>query len=258
LVVCSTCHDSHAGVPYHSEVENGAGTPDDIFLRNNAGGDSPLCTACHNDKSVVEATDHDLRKIIPDEPVSDNMSAEDAGLCLQCHAVHNALSESFLMNRVPGPEIIAGWDKKTSAPGAMTGMCTSCHQPGQCAQEKIPLYGLHPPRLYTGMISSESNVSDRNVKHSAGMYLLMDNETAPGLEDIVCTTCHDPHVWNSSRPEKGCGINTEGNITTSFLKYHVDARFCSACHGEETLYRFMYFHKNKGRNMPGVVEKEGE
>jgi len=70
--------------------------------------------------------------------------------------------------------------------------------------------------------------------------------------NIVCTTCHDAHLWDPYRPQKGEGEEIEGDATNSFLRKDITFTFCASCHGEEALYKFKYFHKIKGR----VVEKE--
>jgi hypothetical protein len=65
--------------------------------------------------------------------------------------------------------------------------------------------------------------------------------------NIVCSTCHDDHLFDPYHPRKGPGVEVEGNATNSFLRKNISFTFCASCHGEDALYKFKYFHKAKGR-----------
>ena len=65
---------------------------------------------------------------------------------------------------------------------------------------------------------------------------------------ITCPTCHDPHQWEAGKFEEGSGENLEGDVRSSFLRHSSTEYFiCSDCHGEESIYRYKYFHMTKSR-----------
>jgi len=65
--------------------------------------------------------------------------------------------------------------------------------------------------------------------------------------NIVCSTCHDTHLWDAYQPAKGIGENVEGDVTNSFLRKDLYFNFCSSCHSLDAIYQFKFFHVLKGR-----------
>ena len=63
---------------------------------------------------------------------------------------------------------------------------------------------------------------------------------------IVCSTCHNPHVWKKAAI-KGPGKEVEGGAGDSFLRPDIVTQFCVRCHGEESLTKFQYFHTQLSR-----------
>ena len=250
VVVCSTCHNSHQWNPADPEVKGEEGTPADSFLRLAGAGNAPLCAECHLEKSYIEGTDHDLRVTAPEEKNKQALLPGESGLCAQCHAVHNAPMKAFTWNREAGPLLLESWkDKFTASDNLMVGLCTSCHAPDECAGEKVPEYGLHPSRIYMAMIEERSDALEEDTFKTYlkqfPIYTGEGEKSAGG--DIVCSTCHDPHLWDARFLRKGPGEKVEGNATTSFLRKDIAFTFCASCHGEEGLFKFKYFHSIKGR-----------
>jgi hypothetical protein len=64
---------------------------------------------------------------------------------------------------------------------------------------------------------------------------------------IVCSTCHNPHQWDSRVQAHGPGKNSKGTVGTSFLRPNLASELCSGCHGQDTLIKFTYFHSPLGR-----------
>ena len=235
---CATCHNPHqwqaddaaslAG--RDADVEGQAG---DSFLRISAAGDARLCLHCHQDKRTVLKTDHDLRVTAAKAQNARGQGIADSGVCGQCHAVHKPVIPQRLWARTPGP----GED-------VMESMCRSCHQTGDIARARIPPKKTHPKRtvpanegrMFGGRASNIlAPVFDANGKH-----------VAAGL--ITCPTCHNPHQWDPGRAEAGSGRNEEGDAMTSFLRHrHTEYFLCSDCHGEDSLFRYKYFHWPESR-----------
>ncbi len=250
MIYCSTCHNPHQWDPDNPEKKGGDGTLSDSFLRYESAANSPLCVECHQDKAFIEGTDHDLRVTAPDETGNQGLLPPEAGLCQQCHAVHNALTPVFLMNRQLGPSVILDWNTEfTAEKNFMTGLCTCCHQKGQCAEVKLPEYGLHPSSPFMTLILKKNGSMDpRQFDEFIGQFpLFTDNGEKSVKGSIVCTTCHETHLWNSHYPGKGSGEETEGNSISSFLRKDIEYIFCAKCHGEDALYKFKFFHRIKSR-----------
>ena len=80
--------------------------------------------------------------------------------------------------------------------------------------------------------------------------LFTDGGEISGNGYIVCSTCHNPHQWDPSRDVKGPGkpaVDEEGDATSSFLRPHLHDKYCTECHGEESIVKFKYFHDDLGR-----------
>lgn len=236
---CATCHNPHQWQPgnaktlagKHADIE-GQGT--DSFLRISAAGDAKLCLHCHQDKNTILKTDHDMRVTAPQARNQKGQTIAQAGVCGQCHNVHTPIIPQRLWARNPGP----GED-------VMESMCRSCHQTGNIAENKIPPKKTHPKRtvpsnkgrMFGGRAGNIlAPVFDANGKH-----------TEAGL--ITCPTCHNPHQWNPAKAVGGVGRNLEGDATSSFLRHqHTEYFLCSDCHGEDSLFRYKYFHWEASRS----------
>jgi cytochrome c553 len=197
--------------------------------------------------ALVTGTDHDLSITAPEFRNSSGQLQSQAGVCSPCHVAHNAQTEKYLCSAPFGPSILKGWEINfESKDDLMTGMCTGCHQPKNIAETQIPEFGLHPK----GFI-----VPDREASKTALTFEFVKKEfpifTSTGeiaeTGNIVCSTCHNPHQWDPHVEVPGPDINTEGNVTNSFLRPRLHSRFCTECHGMEGLIKLKYFHSPLGR-----------
>lgn len=261
-VVCSTCHNAHQWDPGDPQKKGDEGTESDSFLRLSSGGNSPLCAECHPDKSYIRDTEHDLRVSAADAKNVQGMLPAESGLCAQCHAVHNASVGPFIWNRKVGPLLPKVWQEELIASeNVMVGLCTACHASDQCAGEKLPEYGLHPSRLYMALMQERSSeLKEDAFNQLIDRYPIFTPEGDKDVRgDIVCSTCHDAHLWNAHSPAKGAGERLEGNATNSFLRKDTASVFCAGCHGEVAIFKFKYFHSIKGRRKekppPRAAEK---
>ena len=94
-----------------------------------------------------------------------------------------------------------------------------------------------------------SELTEEQYEHYSDQFPIFDDAGKKSVEgNIVCTTCHDVHIWDPHHPQKGTGEEEEeGDATNSFLRKDISFTFCASCHGEEALYKFKYFHDFKGR-----------
>lgn len=258
-IVCSTCHDSHQWNPADPESKDEEGTPADSFLRLTAADSAPLCAECHPDMRLIEGTEHDLRVSAPQEKNLQDMPPGESGVCTPCHAVHNASLQAFIWNRKPGPAQPESWkDQFTASAHFMTGLCTGCHDAGECAEKKQLEYALHPSKLHMALLQERSAELNEDAfqafLNQAPVFTDDGRRSAAG--DIVCSTCHDVHRFNARLPGKGPGEQVEGNATDSFLRKDITFTFCASCHGKEALFKFKYFHSGKGRlkEQPAMLE----
>ena len=170
-------------------------------------------------------------------------------MCSPCHSIHNAYQEKYIWALPPGPASVPGWEgTSVSGTSSMIQLCTACHAPGKMAEKQVPRFGLHP--------KTSMNTSAQEQAAEFAISFDLNSDTYPLFTDdgerkasgtIVCSTCHDPHRWDSYRKPEAAGAAAEGNATNSFLRPDISAQFCAKCHGEEALFKFLYFHGQTGR-----------
>jgi len=243
LVDCTTCHNPHQWAPDDSgrltetttQVE---GDANNSFLRIRSvqSDNSNLCAQCHKQQASVFGTDHDLAVTVPDAVNFNQHTPDRSGPCGQCHAVHNALVPNRLWSR----EMSAGQD-------APEQICRGCHIEGGIAQAKVPGELTHPPRVVPNKLTLLEN---KQAGHSnLPVFDQQGNEVDYG--GITCLTCHNPHQWNPASVEKGTGENREGDALSSFLRLPSTENFiCRDCHGEDSLFRYKYYHWSQSRVQP--------
>jgi hypothetical protein len=160
--------------------------------------------------------------------------------------VHNANEQKFIWSAPLGPSKLDGWNEKyTSEGNVLVMVCTGCHSEGNAAGKQLPLFGLHP----RGLEIPEDKRIFANKQLLVGEQFPVYNErgvlTTEG--NIVCSTCHNPHQWDPRNHTNGRAFQAEGSATTSFLRPDVDKLFCAECHGEDSLFKFKFFHSALGR-----------
>lgn len=215
---CGTCHDVHRwqpGNPAEPIDPKAEGDAANSFLRMDNSGDAALCIGCHSQNTAVAATEHHIMKMAPDAVNSLNIRA-DSGQCSGCHVPHQATTDR-LWGLVPGP----GADP-------VTRRCNSCHNPDGLAKEKVVNTNSHP-------VGRKVSVKNQWTDADAEGKALLPLYNAPnGEKDLmVCTTCHNAHIWSPDKRKRRPGaVNTEGDTTTSFLRRANDANssLCRDCH----------------------------
>ena len=244
---CTTCHDLHNPLPLYQDPAQ-EGKTRGTFLRLGEKGRSGVCIDCHPRYAMVADTDHDLRLTAPYFKNVYGETPEQGGLCSPCHVAHKARNQKYLWSAPLGPVLIEGWNASyTTADDFMTMVCTGCHAPEGIAKKHVPEFGLHP-REKVKVVDGGGSISFAMVKDEFPLFTDGGDIAANG--NIVCSTCHNPHQWNPSAPIKGPGkpaVDGEGNVTNSFLRPHLHNKFCTECHGGDSIVMFKYFHSKIGR-----------
>ncbi len=229
---CATCHNPHQWQPGNPLSKAGAdadveGDATTSFLRLPAAHEPELCLDCHLDKRPVLGTDHDLSVTAPEAKNALDQTVTESGECGTCHRVHQAILGLRLWAREPGD---------TQDPTA--NLCLSCHREDGVAKAKVPEKWKHPPRPVTPTGGPANPVPP-----------VFGQDGRPATTGrITCPTCHNPHQWQADNPRGGTGKNREGSVLNSFLRVDDTRHFlCSYCHGEDSLFRYKYFHWDKSR-----------
>jgi predicted CXXCH cytochrome family protein len=250
-ISCSTCHDVHNPRFLQDDTSNG-GTTAELFLRIAPSQDpSALCIFCHREQGTIVSTQHDLQ--LSDKPFTNALGnrPRDAGICSPCHVAHGAATRQYLW---PGPpdqpsrEKIPGETEPHST--VMLMMCTTCHSDGTVTSSTVPSFTFHPAEL----VFPEST---RSLIWEQFPLFSESGSPAPDGE-VLCATCHNPHQWNASATAETAGTDTEGTILSSFLRQGIDRKLCASCHGEESLFKFLYFHRLNSRkevSFPQLLRK---
>jgi len=208
-LICLSCHKLH-----HGKGER--------FMLADDLTDGRFCIRCHQDKTSVAHTAHDLRDQFPNERNRLGMTASSGGPCSSCHMFHRYARE---------PE------ESTLDPG---GKCITCHQQGRCAEKRVLGSVNHP----------QTRCTDCHDPHMRDHPMFLRH--APGQ---VCSSCHaeqavmagGPHDVSRNEkawPESSLAIRDtclachrpHGNEDTGLFRMAgaiggADAG-CRACHAE--------------------------
>ncbi len=234
FIACQTCHDPHRWDPVKTISEDhykDEGTSENSFLRIENLPSPKLCENCHPKKAYIEKTDHDLLITGRDSKNVLGQTPEESGTCGVCHITHNSKNQFKL------------WAQGFSAGSAiMDMMCNYCHSKNGSAKNKIPKIASHPD----GMLITNTG---RDIKGKPNYFPLFDKSSGEMVHigNISCPSCHDVHQWDPRFPEKGTGVNIEGNATNSFLRQQTYSIMCIDCHGLDALFRFKYYHELSDR-----------
>jgi len=170
-LVCLSCHKLHRG-------QAGRAMLADTLH------DSRLCLRCHPERKSLFGSVHDLRTTAPEERNRLGQTPEQSGPCGACHSFHQ-----FARRPDPRPE-------------DPTGLCLSCHEPGEPGEKAPGLPFNHPVELAVSKLPPESPDLE-----------LFPDEQHDSKKRIACLTCHDPH--ETQRPH--------------FLRADPD-EVCAKCH----------------------------
>lgn len=245
-ISCGSCHDPHQWDPeiYPREAllkkgaatkklkkhfstilkkikkEEGNGT--NSFLRVKNAPDSGLCKNCHIDKRPVELSKHNLNISANDEKNIQGLNTAQSGSCSACHLPHNGT----------GPKM---WARPSSSnKNRMVGLCKSCHEKGFVAEKKQVGGYSHPVN---------ADISKADGTTSLPLYNNRGEKVSTKLGGrVVCTTCHNPHVWNVKdiMSKEGASKDVEGTAKNSFLRKtaYPAPELCIECHENNKYVEF--------------------
>ena len=246
-ISCSTCHDVHNPHPRMTDTP-GANKQQETFLRTVPGPEdhSAICMHCHRDQSLVLTTKHDLRETDPFYTHSPGHRAEKAGVCSPCHVAHGAETQHYLWPGLvaPGLSGIENTGEGTPRLPVMVLMCTGCHAEGAAARAMPIERAYHPSDIIF------PGGRDSSVWHDYPLFNSSGDTVPDGA--VLCSTCHNPHQGNPSGVVKDADSSAVGTTVNSFLRDETHKFVCAVCHGEESLFKFLYFHRDKSRKKETV------
>jgi predicted CXXCH cytochrome family protein len=235
--LCETCHRTAApgaAVETPHLEETLANYPENLPENLTVSRDRRiLCTTCHD----IHQNEQGLKL---------RTTRHDSDLCVACHLEFGGLFGTAHDLRTSAPDVrnIRGEIADESGPcgschlvhrasgggrfwasGAMSKrdfgstLCTCCHRRGQCGAARVP--------QYVPTFDSRGELSRTGA--------------------ISCLTCHDPHT----APSSGDAKDDPSPHRRMFLRSAVHRGLCVDCHGIETLWRFLYYHKERRNPYPG-------
>ncbi len=174
---------------------------------------SVLCIECHSDFGVLLNTPHDLRTSAPDATNIRQETAYESGPCSSCHLIHSTSSSGgFWAQGVLSEEDFG------------RSLCTCCHRKDRSGANVIPKHVDHP----------EAPLLNRSFDSGMGHMPTFNSDGKPSdWGAISCLTCHEPH-----------GIGTTVKYH-KFLRPAEHRQLCADCHGNEALWRFLYYHDDR-------------
>jgi predicted CXXCH cytochrome family protein len=273
-VVCTTCHEPHTWSPESGQPQeeswksvNREGDVQNSFLRKANYPPSALCKTCHVEQTAVEGTPHDLNITAPDEKNLLGQTVKESGQCGVCHMVHNSPNRLKLWARQYGPV------KKNE--NKMIGLCTSCHSEGNVAEKKVQKIATHPDGIITtsqeGFISlvyDDSQLTGSDFVTSPQQRytpILISNvigfasgrNYTPIFNDrgakvntgkISCPSCHNVHKWSLNQDNSKDSEYHGEKKGAKFLRTESYNLVCVDCHGQDAMYRYLYFHSPRSRS----------
>ncbi len=230
-ILCTTCHDIHQG---------GRTLKPLLFPRqdptSSLAGQSSVCLVCHAQAGGLTGTLHDLLISAPDARNVRGETAAESGPCGSCHLVHVDPNTGGVWAWPQAAQGLASQNLEIPTSGGPgSGLCTCCHRQGGTASRRVPKYVDHP----------DVALVNRTALGQPGYMPTFDTlgqESQTGA--ISCLTCHDPHV-----PPSAGGAHA-GPQRRMFLRPGAGQGLCVDCHGAETLWRFLYYHKEQRNPFP--------
>jgi len=224
-MTCLSCHAVHTGKP---------NTPALVEEYKNG----ELCENCHEGKSAVVGTDHDLRITAKKKENHFDELPSDSGVCGGCHTLHRGEGKlpHFYAAKIVKAKKTKQKDDSDEALFKEDKLCLNCHQEDGLGKEKTVKHFSHPHKDI--ILRSDEKV----------MPVLDKDEAIADFGAIACITCHEPHSWKPLKPKEKPRPSTnrenqEGDSKTSFLRrLGVEGTFCVDCHSIEALPKYKYFH----------------
>lgn len=211
---CGTCHDPHL----NSKEDN-------AFLRLTKTNYSRLCANCHLEQIKVANSKHSI--LLYDNAQLKKVSSKikvARGSCYGCHRTHNAKANPIL-------SILNNGEMKDTA---IKTLCTHCHKKSGVASRSKINHHDHPNRL----LKKSANVRLDPEKTGLPLFLANGRRTKNEKAFVDCSTCHDAHTWDSTKPnsKEGRNMRAVAHGGNSFLRFTSDgnSKLCRVCHIKES------------------------
>ncbi len=204
---CLRCHAEEVASQASSRDPTGAGHPCDGSTV--AAGDPLTCASCHDPHAPATGGDSDCGGCHEAEMAS-SIGAGHGGLgCQDCHAAHG---------EPPYDDgLFTDFDRRSRP-------CLGCHADASAAVSQVEPTA-HPP------LGGQDLVSRWEPLGLLPLYDAEGQRAAPEHNgQIVCATCHLTHGPDPDQPRDH--LRRSGWRTA-----------CSACHGEDALWLYRYFHE---------------
>ena len=231
-LTCSSCHDPHqwsseppAG---NTPVLDAEGDGSTSFLKTPTLPEAQLCLGCHQEKTSILNTKHDMRRYgNPKDPSVEAIQkrVREEGLCSACHRVHNAEQEEYLW----AFDLSSGHDRAE-------GMCFACHAEEKVPKAEMPHRYRHPDVLLKLRLQ-EAKIPSKLID-TLTQCLVYDD-----VDSVNCLVCHDPHRWEAGTESPWNKEDFEASAENRFLRARSEDQVCRVCHGLEGIYRYLFFHQ---------------
>ncbi len=214
-MTCATCHDPHRWRADSSTGEirkNVKGDRTSSFLRVQS---PQICRECHSAKFHITGSEHNMNEVAPKALNIFEKTPAESGICGACHLVHGG-QNNFLWARAVS-------DAKD---GGTQQLCLSCHKNDGPARKKIIKGYSHPVNLLP---------SEKGITTTLPLFDSNGKNSKAGI--MTCSTCHDPHRWDSTKILADDNTNLEGDSRNSFLRLEnsPSAKLCENCHPNQAL-----------------------
>jgi hypothetical protein len=213
VMTCHSCHDPHQPGRDSIKAEKVKETGERkqiAFLRKPS---QKICIECHQDKSTIARSKHDLKKVAPDARNVLDQTPSETGLCGNCHLAHNG-QQFFLWAR----------DVDIKSDNIVQDICISCHKEEGVAGKKAIKDHSHPVNV---------SPADKGLSTTLPLFEKNGKSSKEGL--MACLTCHEPHRWDPIKKVDGDHYDLEGNAQNSFLRLEAtpSPRLCENCHKDK-------------------------
>ena len=242
LMVCTTCHNAHIWSPIAKKSRPGPtnmeGDTTTSFLRRANNANSSLCRDCHSEMAHIDGSTHDLMVSSPQTRNLLGQTPQESGVCGGCHVVHNS------------PHALKLWAQPLAEPGKdelpVNTLCTSCHAPEKMGSKRIPEIAGHP----LNQLLSNLRLGNVLAEDMTPLFDLKGQRRRVG--NLGCPSCHNAH--RQGRKAAPAMALKSGHDGGKFLRTQSSKMMCAECHGHEGLFRYLYYHDPKRRNIRTVMK----
>jgi predicted CXXCH cytochrome family protein len=244
--ICLSCHEKElAGHPHpsgkkgcldcHSLHEKNL--KEGTLIKKSKDGKQGVCFDCHAEKMALEKSPHDFSNWDKErkEEVAKVLSRRWPITmdCELCHQMHLGNQGSLLLET----------ERHRKAP-AIDRLCLACHKNRALSGiPQVTRYGMSAPLAFNFLGQAETD-----PKKSLPFFDKTGKRTTAldAVVELGCATCHDPHQHSKDSSQ------VKGGVRGKYLRDPQKIlKYCSACHGLQTLVIYPLFHTSRHRKSEG-------